>query len=265
MGVALGWQRMCNYSPFVKGHPWVDSVVRNGNTVSYSINFSMALEKQGYWDYVWYVDMQIGNNTSTGRQVKGRTGTAYIGGKEYYQSSFNSNFTGSTAVSGKATSVQLRARFTDSHGNIGPDCYWNVPIPAATSMDDIKATVSDIGTDTATISGAITKAGDYSTITSWKIEYGIDDYSENTNTKTTSDLSASWDLASLTPGVNYRYRITVASSSGYSKEYTGVFSTLEEDIGYKVTTGENLRLNGWIIFPDGTRKKLKEIRRVNPA
>jgi len=263
MGQALGWQRMSSGSshPFVRGRAWVDSVTRVGNVVTYSINFCMSLERNGYWNYIWYVDMQIGTNASNNRKVKNAT-SGYLGTTEYYQSVFNGNYTGSITVSGKASKITLKAKFHDSYGNTGPDCYWDIGIPEASSMDDIRAEVSDITTDSATVSAAITKAGNYSTINSWKIEYGVDDYSEHTDTKSVSDLSVSWDLSSLSADTAYKYRITVTSTSGYSKEYTGVFNTIEEDIGYKVITGENVELTGWIIYPDGTLKKIKEIRTV---
>ena len=267
MGVGLGWQRMHSSNPYISGQAWSDNVTRSGNTVSYSLNLCMKVEKaRGYWDYVWYVDMQVDSNVSDNRKVKNSTSWhQIIGGREYYQSTFNGNFTGSTGVSGKATSIQLRAQFHDSHGNRGPNVYWNVPIPTATSMDDIKATVSDIDTTSAKISGAITKAGNYSTITSWKLEYGIDNYTENTKTISENNLSANWILENLVPDKDYKYRITVTSSSGYSKQKTGTFRTLEEVIGYKVADSEEKELKGWIIYPDGTKKKLKEIRKVNPS
>lgn len=267
MGVALGWQRMYTSKPYIAGMAWNDGVSRVGNVVTYSINFCMKLESStAYWDYVWYVDMEIGSNSSYGRKVKDNTSYhKVIGGREYYQSTFNGNFTGTLTVSGKATTIQLKARFTDSFGNIGPWCYWNVPIPSATSMDDIKSEVSDIDTDSATVSAAITKAGDYSTISSWKIDYGIDSYDENTNTKSVSDLSVDWALSNLTPNSDYRYKITVTSTSGYQKVYEGTFKTLEEAIGYRVTSSSQDELIGWIIYPDGSRNKIKEIRKVNPA
>lgn len=267
MGVGLGWQRMHSSNPYISGQAWSDKVTRSGNSVSYSLNLCMKVEKaSGYWDYVWYVDMQVGSNTSNNRKVKNNTSWhQIIGGKEYYQSTFNGNFTGSINVSGKETSIKLRAQFHDSNGNRGPNVYWNVPIPAATSMDDIKATVSDIDTTEATISAAITKAGNYSTISSWKLEYGVSDYGENVKTISGNNLSAIWLLDNLTPDKNYKYRITVSSSSGYSKQYTGVFRTLEEVIGYKVDDLGEEELTGWIIYSDGVKKKIKEIRKVNPV
>lgn len=269
MGVGLGWQRMHSSNPYISGQAWKDSVTRTGNNVSYSLNLCMKVEKaSGYWDYIWYVDMQVGSNTSNNRKVKNNTSWhQIIGGKEYYQSTFNGNFTGSTSVSGKATSIRLRAQFHDSYGNRGPNVYWDVPIPAATSMDDIKATVSNVETDSASISAAITKAGNYSTITSWKLEYGSSNYGEHVETVSGNNLSVAWSLDSLNADTTYKYRITVTSSSGYSKQVTGVFRTPEEVIAHKITDdGEEVieDLIGWVIFPDGVKKKIKEIKKVNP-
>lgn len=240
MGVGLGWQRMHSSNPYISGQAWSDKVTRSGNNVSYSLNLCMKVEKaSGYWDYVWYVDMQVGSNTSNNRKVKNNTSWhQIIGGKEYYQSTFNGNFTGSVNVSGKATSIQLRAQFHDSNGNRGPNVYWNVPIPAATSMDDIKKEVSGVGSDIASISAKVTKTGNYSTITSWKLEYGVRNYSENVKTISGNNLSINWLLENLLADTNYKYRITVSNSSGYSKQATGAFRTEEEVIGYRVTKGE---------------------------
>lgn len=240
MGVGLGWQRMHSSNPYISGQAWSDNVTRSGNTVSYSLNLCMKVEKaSGYWDYVWYVDMQVGSNVSDNRKVKNSTSWhQIIGGREYYQSTFNGNFTGSINVSGKATSIQLRAQFHDSHGNRGPNVYWNVPIPAATSMDDIKKEVSGVGSDIASISAKVTKTGNYSTITSWKLEYGVRNYSENVKTISGNNLSVNWLLENLLADTNYKYRITVSNSSGYSKQATGAFRTEEEVIGYRVTKGE---------------------------
>lgn len=266
MGVALGWQRMYDSKPYISGMAWNDGVSRSGNTVSYSINFCLKLESPtAYWDYLWYVDMQIGNNTSNGRKVKNSTASRQIiGGREYYQSTFNGNFTGSTTVSGKASSISLRVYFHDSIGNHGQSKYWNIPIPQATSMDNIIYSVSDIDTSTATINSRVTKTGDYSTITSWKLEYGIDSYSEHVITRSGNNLSQEWNLTDLIPNSLYSYRLTVENSAGYSKQATGTFRTLEEDIGAKITSDEQKSLIGYVITPDGRKRKIKEIRTVAP-
>lgn len=266
MGVPLGWQRMHNSIPYIQGLAWNDGVSRSGNTVSYSVNLCMKVERPGgYWDYDWFVDMQIGSNVSNNRKVKGNTSWhQIIGGREYYQSSFNGNFTGSVGVSGKATVIQLRAQFHDSHGNRGPNVYWNIPIPTASSMSNIQHSVTNINTESATINAAINNAGNYSSITSWKLEYGINSYGENTKTSSQNVLNKIWNLTNLTPDKTYKYRITVNSSSGYQKQATGVFKTLEEDIGYRLADGATDNLIGWIIPPDGRKLKIKEIRRVDP-
>lgn len=268
MGVALGWQRMHNSNPYILGQAWNDKVTRLGNTVSYSLNLSMKVGSvTGYWDYLWYVDMQIGSNTSSNRKVKNSTAWhQVIGGREFYQSTFNGNFTGTTTVSGKASSIRLRAQFHDSYGNRGPNVYWDVPIPAATSMDDIKKEISGVGSDIASISAKVTKTGNYSTITSWKLEYGVMNYSENVKTISGNNLSVNWSLENLLADTNYKYRITVINSSGYSKQVTGIFRTQEEVIGYRFTNNDRSdELVGWIIYPDGRKKKIKEIRRVYPT
>lgn len=268
MGVALGWQRMHNSNPYILGQAWNDKVTRLGNTVSYSLNLSMKVGSvTGYWDYLWYVDMQIGSNTSSNRKVKNSTAWhQVIGGREFYQSTFNGNFTGTTTVSGKASSIRLRVQFHDSYGNRGPNVYWDVPIPAATSMDDIKKEISGVGSDIASISAKVTKTGNYSTITSWKLEYGVMNYSENVKTISGNNLSVNWSLENLLADTNYKYRITVINSSGYSKQVTGIFRTQEEVIGYRFTNNDRSdELVGWIIYPDGRKKKIKEIRRVYPT
>lgn len=266
MGVALGWQRMHNSVPYISGNAWNDGVSRNGNTVSYSINLCMKVERPyGYWDYSWFVDMQIGSNVSNNRKVKGDTGWhKTIGGKEYYQSTYNGNFTGSTSVSGKATSIQLRAQFSDSHGNRGPNVYWNIPIPQASSMSNIASSVTNIETDRATINASINNKGNYSSITSWKLEYGINNYTEHTITASGDVMSKSWNLTDLLADTQYRYRVTVYSSSGYSKEYTGTFRTEEEIIAHKITETETLDLIGYVITPDGRQRKIKRIEKVDP-
>ena len=266
MGVALGWQRMYDSTPYISGMAWNDGVSRNGNTVSYSVNFCLKLESPtAYWDYVWYVDMQIGNHVSDGRKVKGSTASRQIiGGREYYQSNFNGNFTGSVAVGGKDSSIRLRVYFHDSIGNHGQSKYWDIPIPKATSMDNIIYSVSDITTNSAKISSRVTKTGDYSTITSWKLEYGVNNYNEHTINRTGNNLSQVWNLSNLTPNTAYKYRLTVNNSAGYSKTSSGSFRTLEEDIGVKVMTGGNKNLIGYVITGDGRKRKIKEIRTVAP-
>lgn len=266
MGVALGWQRMYDSTPYVTGQAFNDGVSRSGNTVNYSVNFCLKLESPtAYWDYIWYVDMQIGNHVSNGRKVKNSTASRRrIGGREYYQSTFNGNFTGSIDVDGKASSISLRVYFHDSKGNHGQSKYWNIPIPRATSMDDIIYSVSNIDTSSATINSRITKAGDYSTITNWRLEYGINNYNENIVNRSGNNLSQTWNLTNLTPNTPYKYRLTVTSSSGYSKQATGTFWTLEEDIGARITEDSEQALIAYVITPDGKRRKIKEIRRINP-
>ena len=63
---------------------------------------------------------------------------------------------GSINIDGKASSITLRVYFHDSKGNHGQSKYWHIPIPRATSMDDIIYSVSNIDTSSATISSRIT-------------------------------------------------------------------------------------------------------------
>lgn len=266
MGVALGWQRMYDSFPYITGQAFNDGISRSGNRVNYSINFCLKLESPwAYWDYLWYVDMQIGNHVSDGRKVKNNTAPRrVIGGQEFYQSTFNGNFTGSIDVSGKASTITLRVYFHDSIGNHGQSKYWNIPIPRATSMDNIIHSVSGIDTSIATITSKVTKAGDYSTITSWKLEYGINNYNEHVINRVGNNLSQIWNLDNLVPNTLYKYRLTVTSSSDYSKQATGTFRTLEEDIGAKIVTDSKKSLIGYVITADGRKRKIKEIRRINP-
>lgn len=261
---SLGWQRMCNIYPYIEGQAFIDSISREGNRVNYSINLCMKTDTyKAYWNYAWYVDMQVGGNVSNGRQVKPihYGSNQIIQGKEFYQSTYNGNFNGSIDVSGRESQITLRAFFHDSFGNTGHNVYWSIGIPQATPITGQKSSVSAITPESATISSTIDRKGDYSSITRWRLEYGVDDY--GTVLESGEDTMAkSWDIAGLEPDTTYRYRVTVWNSAGYESKVENTFKTLEDTIGYIITQESTKLARVWIIKPDGTKKKVKEVRKV---
>lgn len=262
---SLGWQRMCNIYPYVEGQAFSDSVSRSGNRINYSINLCMTTKTyRAYWNYAWYVDMQIGSNVSNNRQVKAMHygSNLVIQGQEFYQSVFNGNFNGYVDISGKESYITLRAFFHDSAGNNGDNVYWNIPIPAATPIIGLKSNVSNVETENATISASLDRKGDYSSITRWRLEYGVNDYSENIKESSEDSKTQSWNLTDLVSDTTYRYRVTVWNSAGYSSTTTGTFKTEEDKLGYIIKPESTKFLRAWIIKPDGTRKKVKAIRKV---
>lgn len=266
MGRSLGWQRMCDIYPYIDGQAFQDGLSRdNANHVSFDFNLCMKTPTYlAYWNYTWYVDMACGNITANDRKVKDKVGyNQVIQGIEYYQSVFNGNFGGTITVDGKATVIPLRARFHDSAGNAGGWITWNVPIPTATSMSNISSSASNIMEETATIKASITSKGNYSTITRWRLEYGVSNYTEHTLDIDGDSNSRTWNLTGLTPDITYKYRITVWNSAGYTKQTTGSFKTIEETIGYIITTNSVKKIKGWVIKSDGTKKKIKNIRKVS--
>lgn len=265
MGKALGWQRMCDIYPYIDGQAFQDGLSRdNANHVTFSFNLCMKTPTYlAYWNYAWYVDMTCGNISSNNRLVKDQVYyNQVIQGQEFYQSVYNGNFTGTITVDGKATTIQLVTKFHDSAGNQGGHIAWYVPIPTATDPSNISVATSNITEETATIKGTITSKGNYATITRWRLEYGIDNVTENTQDQDGDALSRTWNLSNLTPDTTYKYRLTVWNSAGYSKQATGTFKTLEETIGYIITESSIKKIKGWVIKPDGTKSKIKNIRKV---
>lgn len=255
----LGWQRMCNIYPYIDGQAFSDSITRTGNTINYSINLGlMTPTYKAYWNYAWYVDMQVGNNVSNGRQVKEMVYyNQIIQGNVYYQSTFNGNFTGSIGISGKEDHITLRAYFHDSFGNHGHNTYWNIPIPQATPIMGLESSVSDIQPDSATITAKINDKGSYATITRWRLECNGQTYDSDTDT-----MSTEWTLTDLEPDTSYDYKITVWNSTGYDSTYDGKFKTLEDIVGYIITPESTKEIKGWIIEPNGNKRKIKNIRKV---
>lgn len=265
MGVGLGWKEMAPQFPYIDGEVWNDGITRTGNTVSYSFNFKLQVREQyGYWNYAWFVNMSFGGKSVNDKKIKNRVySNQVIGGTPYWYSNMNGgNFTGTVTVDGKTTSLPFKVKFYDDAGNQGPEVTWNVPIPAASSMSVIRGSSSVLGDDSVTIRGSVDSAGLYSTITKWELGYGKNSYTEHTLTKDTSALSASWTLSGLESATYYKYRLRVSSSSGYSQDYTGTFTTEDSIIGYLVQDGKSpIPLLGYVVSPDGNIKKLKEIRR----
>lgn len=265
MGKALGWQRMCDVYPYIDGQAFQDGLSRdNANHVSFDFNLCMKTPTYlAYWNYAWYVDMHCGGIESNGRQVKELVYyNKVIQGIEFYQSTFNGNFKGTITVDGKASTIALSTHFHDSAGNQGGWITWNVPIPTATEPSNISAGVSGITEETATIKGTITSKGNYATITRWTLEYGVNSYDEHTSNQDGDAKTRTWGLAGLIPDTTYKYRITVWNSAGYSKQTTGTFKTIEETIGYIITEDFTKQIKGWVIKPDGTKNKIKNIRKV---
>ena len=263
MGVGLGWQEMAPQIPYIDGEAYNDGISRSGNNVSFSFNLKLRVRNaNGYWNYGWLVDMQCGNIVSNNRRVKDYIYgyIQYIGGWEFWQSTYNGNFTGTITVGGKDSYITLSAQFHDEVGNWGERRYWNVGIPTATSMDNIKASVSNVTISEGTISGSITSKGSYSTITKWQITC-------NNQTKTLDgdNMSFTATFDNLDSETTYPYTIQVWSSTGYTKTYSGSFKTKEDTIGYILNAGDPARLiAGWVIRPDGTKQKTRKIRTVAP-
>lgn len=270
MGQALGWRRMAPQYPYVDGQAFLDGVSRNNsNGVWYSFNLCMHVPTyRGYWNYAWYVDMQVGNNVSNGRLVKARHygSRLNIQGIDYYQSSYNGNFEGWVGVGGKDTTITLRATFHDSAGNWGNNEYWTVGIPTASAPSRVSLSTSNIATDSATLRGDITHRGNYTTITRWRLEWGkTNRFTNQLNYDNHDDMNHSWTISGLESDTTYLYRITVWNSAGYASYTDGTFKTLRDDIAYKVVSGEDPKLMyGWVIKPDGTRYKITKIRTVAP-
>ena len=263
MGYGLGWQRVAPQNPYIDGEPFVDGLSRSLNTLSFSYNARLHVVKPtGYWNYGWFLDMQCGNIISDNRLVKPRTGGRnwVIGGVDYWQSTYNGNFNGTINIGGKDTYTTLRMTFHDDVGNWGGATYWNVSIPTATAMSNISHEVTHIDAENATISGKITSKGNYSKITRWEITCNGQTFS------TTSDVdNFSHTFTGLDSKTRYTYTVKVWSSSGYSKSASGAFTTLQDEIGYLLVDGEPVKLLlGWVVTPDGRKRRIKRIKTVAP-
>lgn len=264
MGVGLGWKEAAPQYPYIDGELWSEGITRSGNRVSFSFNLRLRVrDVTGYWNYAWYVSIKCGNVEVTDKLVKDRVNrNNIIGGQDFWYSAKNGLFSGSIDITGQANSIPVAVTFHDSAGHAGSPQTWNVPIPTASSMSAIRGSVSDISDDSATISGSLNWAGNYSSITKWKLSYGQSGYT-NILPIDTNSLSANWNLTNLESGAYYIYKIEVWSSSGYSQEYTGNFFTEDSTIGHLVIQGQPTKiLTGWIIHPDGQTQKIKEIRKV---
>lgn len=265
MGVGLGWKRVAPQFPYVDGEVWNDGISRSGNKISFSFNVRLVLPTSyGYWNYAWYLNIKCGDVEVFDKKVKNLVyRNDFITGVEYWYSTFNGNFTGQITVDGRAQTVPVTVTFHDSNGNWGEPQTWYVPIPTASSMSAVKSTVSVTGPSTADISGWVNSNGAYSTITGWRLSYGINGYNENVLNNDSSALSSNWSLSNLQPATYYMYKIEVWNSAGYSQSYTGNFRTEDNVIGDLVVNGQPIKaLTGWIIRPDGQIQRIKEVRKV---
>ena len=261
MGVGLGWREMAPQFPYIDGQAFKDSLTRdNDNKLDFSFNLCMHVRtRNGWWDYGWFVNMECGSVVSNDRKVKDQVWyDQIIAGVDYYQSVFNGNFTGSTYVGGKDTYIPLKATFHDTAGNWGVQQVWNVEIPRASSMGSVRSSVSNVGTNGATISASVNSTGAYAKITRWEITCGG---VTRSGTGNTLNFSATFD--NLRADTNYRYRVKVWNSAGFEESAEGSFKTDVDIIGYIVVDGKPVRvLTGYVITKEGGAKRINRIRKV---
>lgn len=267
MATALEWKELAPQLPYIDGQLIVDSISRdNYNNVTFSVNLKAHVRMAtGYWNYAWFVNMQCGNIVWNDCKLKNRVngGGVVIGGADYWFSTFNGNFKGTIKVNTFASSIPIKVTFHDDVGNWGATQTWNVSIPAPTNVSGVRASVSNITPNTATVTATVQDMGAYAVPQSWVLRYGK--YSTNENTKTiTSNVGKTYNfnLTGLEAGTNYQYRVTFTNSAGLANSSPTQFFTTEDDvIGYLVESGRTRALTGWIIYPDGQRKKISKVRR----
>lgn len=272
MAYNLGWQRVINADPFVRGTIWVDELRREGNRVHFVLNASFAVEKAGgFWDYPWYLDWQLGNNHFNGRMIKGDTAWRQnIGGREFFISERNGHFRGFVDVGPQETRLVCKTVFYDNRGNRGHDCWWTMSIPASTPPGRVSSQVTDITSDSAKFSGRITSKGDYSNIKLWRLQWGKSRYNENTMDFQGDKMDFEHTLTGLEPSMGYSWRISVLNTTDHWSYVEGSFMTDNKKIGHQIKKigeteeSEILKLSGWAIFPNGDRKRIKKIRKIDP-
>lgn len=261
MGVSLGQKELAPQSPWIDGELYNDGVSRSGNRVSYSFNLRAWVRSvTGYWNYAWYIDIQCGNNKVSNVKIKNlRYRNDIIGGISYwYSSGAGGNFTGTIDVAGNATTIPVTVTFHDSAGNWGNPQTWNVPIPTASSMGQIRATTSNITDNSVSIGASVDSSGAYASISKWTLNINGKTYS-----KDTSSMSVSWDINNLESGTYYSYIITVYNTAGYSKTYNGSFFTEDSILGYILKDGQPAKvITGYVIYPDGKTSKIQEVKKV---
>lgn len=265
MAYNLGWQRIYHGDPFVRATIWVDELWRVGNRVHFTLNASLAVEKvNGFWDFPWFVDIQLGNNVWDGRMIKGSTAwRQVIGGREFYLHERNGHFRGYVDVSGQEQHLVVRLYFRDQKGNTGVNCYYAMNIPRATNPSPMSMEVLDLGTSTATLKGSIAYRGEYSTIKKWRLQYKTNDKDEVQLDFDNEDvLTKTWQIQNLKPATRYMYRISALTSSGYWTYRDAVLITKPAYIGSKVDSEETKKLSAYIIYPDGNVKRVTKIREV---
>lgn len=248
MAVELGWQRIItadsNVNPGMKisisALPYIDSCVRNGNTITYTINFALKLDNCSFWDYIWWIDTEVGPNQAYNKLVKPSTAWRQnIVGKMWYMSSYSGHLNGSITVNSTDTRVPIRLRYHDSNNNWTGWFTWYMEIPRATAPSNLRSSTSSITEYSATVTGNVDSFGAYSdSIQNWAIEYhplsnpsdvGFLTYSGNV-------LSRGFNLTGLKPYERYSYTIAVANNLGFEVRTSGSFQTLEEKFCYKVTS-----------------------------
>lgn len=265
MAYVTGWQRIIHEDPWVRAAIYVDSIRREGNTLHYQLNAAFAVEKpSGFWDFPWYADMQVGDHVRNAMMVKGSTAWRnVIGGREWFISERNGHFVGSININGPETSIVGRLYFYDDKGHHGVNCYYNIPIPVATHPSPVSMTLSDVTSTGAKFKGDIFAKGDYSTIKKWRLEWQTNDKDKQKIDYDNEDvLTKSWELTNLKPNTRYIYRISVLNSANLWSYSEAVFVTKPSYIGDQVKTEGNKRLTGYVIYPNGTVKRINKIRKV---
>lgn len=265
MSYNVGWQRIYDGDPFVRATIWVDALRREGNRIHYTLNAAFAVDKaNGFWDFPWRADIQLGNHVWNGKLIKGSTAwRQVIGGRSYYLSEHNGHFTGSIDVGGQETQLVARLYFRDDKGNVGKNCYFSIPIPRATNPAPMRISVDNITADSATFTGSISFRGDYSTIKKWRIQYKTNDRDEKIIDIDNQDvLSKTFTITNLKPNTRYMYRISALSSSDYWTFQDSTFTTKPTYIGTKVTEEEEKKLSAYIVYSNGEVKRVNKIKRV---
>lgn len=248
MAVELGWKEVIraesNVNPGMYPHisalPYVDSCTRNGNTINYTINFALKLDNCSFWDYIWWIDVEVGANQAYNRLIKPSTAWRQnIVGKFWYMSSTSGHLIGSVNVAANATYVPIRLRYHDSNNNWSGWYQWNMEIPRASAPSNLKVNVDNITEYTADISASISNIGSYSTsITKWELSYyPLSNPSSKIVKSSTSNVTAKdFALTDLLPNETYNYTIKVTNNLGLVSSYNGTFKTDEEKFCYKITS-----------------------------
>ena len=265
----MQWQRMTDAAPEIWGAPRLDWVQRdNYNWVNYDFNFGMQVSTnvaRGYWDWDWYVDVDVnGTNIINNIHMKGYTPYhRIIRHNIYWFTTFNGKYKGGLRVGQWDRTIRFRGTFHDSVGHWGWATYWNVPIPAASGPSGVKLNAWNITSDSATLKGSITYPGNYSAITRWRLEYGVNNYNEHTLNVNSGAWDHTWTISGLASDTKYQYHISVWNTSGYISWSGGVFTTQDDNTIRVIQDGQPVREGRiWIIESDGTKRKVKTIKQI---